>query len=186
MAIVTTAEVKTLLQISGTSQDTLIDTLIPLVQDYVLAYCNTNFPIKNRYVRSGNITFTSGTPAMINDAASSFVDAKFTDGMHVLISGSVDNDKIVEVETVTAGVLTLAAGETLITETFSDTDIFLQKIKFPTPLKNTVAKMIGFNLEKNTSKGKKSEKVGSYSVSFSTEYPENIMAELRTYRKVAF
>ena len=186
MAIVTTAEVKTLLQLSGTTYDRLIETLIPLVQDYVLAFCNTNFPIKNRYVRSGNITFTSGTPAKINDAASSFVDAKFTDGMHVLISGSVDNDKIVEVDTVTAGVLTLKTGETLVTETFSDTDIILQKVKFPTPLKNTVAKMIGFNLDKNSSKGKKSEKVGAYSVTFSTEYPDNIMAELRTFRKVAF
>lgn len=44
MDITTLAEVKTLLQITDTSKDALIEMLIPIVQDDLLTYLNNDFP----------------------------------------------------------------------------------------------------------------------------------------------
>lgn len=41
--IVTPNEVKNILQISGSSYDTVINTLIPIVEDYVVKYCNISY-----------------------------------------------------------------------------------------------------------------------------------------------
>lgn len=43
MAIINLETVKVLLQISGTSKDELIETLIPMVQDDVITYCRNTF-----------------------------------------------------------------------------------------------------------------------------------------------
>lgn len=43
MAIITLAEVKTLLSITDSSKDTLITALIPIVEDFVTKYCNDDF-----------------------------------------------------------------------------------------------------------------------------------------------
>ena len=90
--IITVDEVKTLLEITGTSKDKIIENLIPLVQDFVLTYCNNEFLISNRYYIAGSIAFVEGDPPTITDSESYFETAKFTDGMHLKISGSVDND----------------------------------------------------------------------------------------------
>ena len=39
MAVTTVSEVKTILQISGSSSDAVISTLIPIVSDYIKVYC---------------------------------------------------------------------------------------------------------------------------------------------------
>jgi len=43
MAVITQAEVKTLLQITDSTYDALITALIPIVEDYVKNYCNNEF-----------------------------------------------------------------------------------------------------------------------------------------------
>lgn len=43
MAIITLAEVKTLLSISDDTKDDQIELLIPIVEDFVVRYCNDDF-----------------------------------------------------------------------------------------------------------------------------------------------
>jgi hypothetical protein len=43
MAVITQDEVKTLLQITDSSKDDLIDALIPIIEDDIREYCNQNF-----------------------------------------------------------------------------------------------------------------------------------------------
>lgn len=43
MAIITLAEVKTLLSITDSTKDTLITALIPIVEDFVVRHCNDDF-----------------------------------------------------------------------------------------------------------------------------------------------
>ncbi len=43
--VITLAEVKTLLQITNTSKDSLIEMLIPIVKDDLLTYLNNNFTV---------------------------------------------------------------------------------------------------------------------------------------------
>ena len=54
MAIITQAEVKTLLQISGTDKDALIEMLIPMVEDDVITYCRNTFEV------DGVVTWPAG------------------------------------------------------------------------------------------------------------------------------
>jgi len=62
------------------------------------------------------MAFVTGTPATITDSGSGFVTAGFKDGMTMIIEGSTSNDKQVLIDTVVAGTITLAAGETLASE----------------------------------------------------------------------
>ncbi len=55
MAIVTLAEVKTLLSITDSSKDALITALIPIVEDFVVRHCNDDFTDED-----GVTTFPAG------------------------------------------------------------------------------------------------------------------------------
>lgn len=43
MAIITLSEVKTLLSITDSSKDSVITALIPIVEEFVIRYCNNDF-----------------------------------------------------------------------------------------------------------------------------------------------
>lgn len=43
MAVITLAEAKVFLQITGTTKDALITALIPEIEGHIIAYCNTDF-----------------------------------------------------------------------------------------------------------------------------------------------
>lgn len=59
----------------------------------------------------------TGTGATITDSTSRFVTAGFKAGDTMIIEGSTTNDKQVLIKTVAAGVITLAAGSTLVAGT---------------------------------------------------------------------
>jgi len=55
MAIIDVDTTKTLLQISGTAKDDLIETLIPIVEDDFITYCRNTFEV------DGVVTWPAGT-----------------------------------------------------------------------------------------------------------------------------
>jgi len=190
--IITTEEVKGILQISGSNEyDSLIGTLIPIVQDFVIKYTNNHFEVltDSVFTEATTLSFVSGPPAKILDSQNQFIENGFTSGVHVRVLGSKLNDGIYKVASLEAGVLTLSNDESLIDESAdSEISIRITMVQFPQGLKLPVAKMVGYHFDKKNFSGVQSERFGDYSVSFQTagSYPKSILDELDQYRQIKF
>lgn len=190
MAIITTAEVKTFLQISGSTYDTLIAALIPKIQDWVVNYCNNPFHVITKKMYATTIAFVDSDPDTITDSASGFVSAGFTDAIDVHVEGSIDNDGIYAVDTVAAGTLTLASGESLIAED-AGSGVVITRVRFPQGIKLPVARLIGFDMQKNNMISVKSQSLGDYSVNYAggsgvkdAGYPQGLLMDFAPYRQL--
>lgn len=189
--IITSDEVKSLLQISGTTYDSLITAMIPVVQDFVLKYTNNYFETltESVYRDTNTISFVSGSPAKINDSQNQFVYMGFVAGIHVRVQGSKFNDGIYKVDSVEAGSLILSSDDELISESVdSNVLVKITIVQFPKGIKLPVAKMIGFHLEKRNARGVQSESLGDHSISYQSggSYPKSLLDELNQYRQAKF
>ena len=61
-------------------------------------------------------SFANSNPDTILDSSSSFLTDGFVAGQKITVSGSTSNNKNLEIDTITAGVITLIAGNTLTVE----------------------------------------------------------------------
>lgn len=172
MPIITKEITKTLLLIpeATTTYDSLITTLIPIVQKLIVKYCRNSFLNPNFQYQANTIAFVAvdgETAAKITDSQSQFVEADFVAGDYK-IRWSKYNDKIVNVETVAAGTLTLASGETLVTEAAENSPM-LTKVEFPEEIQLPTAHLINHYMNKQ-GRGVKSESLpGGYSVTYKDE-----------------
>jgi|GEM_PF-2045241 len=186
--IITLAEIKQLLQL-GSDHDDVIAELIPIVQDFVIKYCNNFFELMPDKIYRTAITISfDSTLKTINDSDSRFVSAGFPSGLHCRVAGSKFNDGIYKIESVTAGTISLDDDETLIDESADgETVMSITVVKFPAGIKLPVSQMIGFNLDTKAMKGISSESLGDHSISYSSNgaYPDNILRGLNQYRKVS-
>jgi hypothetical protein len=184
--IVTRAEIKALLQITGTTQDTLIDALIPLVNNDIFEITNNRFLDTN--IRYSSNTFTlSNTGKTIVDGNSRFLDYDFAGVQHINIMGSKYNDNNYKVTSITASTITLDSGSEIINE--SGNNIYITRVNYPASLKMIVAHMIKFKLNKNIGNGLKSENIDGYSYTLddvSVGYPATINAMLTKYKKLGW
>lgn len=180
MAIITTAEVKSLLQIGGTTYDTLIATLIPLVQDRVVEYCQNAFLDHGIALESDGIAFVASTPATLTDSNAGFSDAGFESGHDVLVQGSTSNDGIYSLQTVAAGTLTLATGETLTTEAAGD-DVTVMRVRWPKGIKLDTAQLVNYYLHKEGKLVSSETLPGGYAAQFVSE--AHVMKFFDKYRK---
>lgn len=176
-------EIKTLLEISDITKDSLIDALIPLAQDDLLAYLNNHFktPVYNQSTR---IAFDA-TNKKITDAESNFVENDFTDGIHVIVEGSKRNDGIYYVSDAVAGYLKIGTGKQVVDET-AENMVCVTKIVFPDALKIAIARYIGGLLESANRQGVSSESIGNYSVSYSQgnkDFREQVLGSLKQYKR---
>jgi len=142
MPIITAAEVKSIgLQTTATTWDTLIAALITIAQAKILNYCGIRYFLNQDVkIYGSGIALVSGTPATITDSGSGFVDADFVAGDYK-IYGTSHNNKIVTVQTVAAGTLTLATGETLTSEIAGD-EITIIKVDWVDAMKYDVIMFI--------------------------------------------
>ena len=153
VAIITRTKVKTLLQISGTSKDAVIDALIPVVQNLVVEELSNRFHMIDAagdpaiYITASTIAFVDSDPDTITDSDSGFVDAAFSDGIDVDVSGSDYNDGIYGVNSVAAGTLTLEAAEELTAED-AGAGVTITRVQFPKGIWSTVADMILWKMDK--------------------------------------
>ena len=149
MPIITTAKVKTLLQITGSAKDTLIDTLIPIVQNWVVDYLHNDFLVTDIQIAASTIAFVDSDPDTITDSDSGFITAEFpTANIDIHVDGSVRNFGIYQADTVSAGTMTLASGEELIAEAAGESAIVITLVKFPTGIQSVVADMISWKMDK--------------------------------------
>lgn len=182
-------EVKNLLQISDTSKDSFINSMIPIVQDFVLKYTNNYFEILTDevYRDSNTISFVSGTPAKINDSQNKFISLGFVPGIHIRVQGSKFNDGVYKVDIVEAGTLTLSVDEQLINESAdSEVVVLITIVQFPKGIKLPIAKLIGFHLDPKNAKGVQSESLGDHSINFQSGgmYPQSLLNDLRPYMRM--
>jgi hypothetical protein len=192
MSLITATEAKTLLQIFGTTYDTLIAALIPVVRREIIDITNNRF--LNPYVclSSGSISFaaaTTGPPAVgptITDSQGSFLLYHFNSGMDICVSGSIKNDGYYETTTIAAGTITLATTETLTDEASGLSAPLIQQMVFPTDLKMIAARMIAFQMDKWQLSGESSRSISDLSISYAGGgyYPAALSKELYRWRKL--
>lgn len=201
MAIITTAKVKTLLQISSSDYDDLIDELIPVVQNFVVEYTNNRFTVcdskqtyyrnysylltekEGVYISASTIAFNSNTGAdTITDSDEQFLEENFPESdFDIDVVASKRNDGIYGVSTATAGTMTLESGEELLTEEAGNY-VTIYLVRFPKGLWSTVADMISWKMDKN--RLLKSWSLGDYSISYGEGgYPKRLLDELKPYMK---
>ena len=182
MAILTLAEVRSLLQVpvGDTSRDTLIGTLIPLVQAGIVDHCRNAFLAPGWKVEGDTISFTPGTPAYIDDSDSGFVDAGFPSGCDINVHGSGCNDGIYGVTTVAAGRLTLNAGEQVATELANEV-ITITRVVWPKNLKVDAAQLINYYLTKQGKLVNSESLPGGYSVDYKKD--AEVWSAMNKYRK---
>jgi len=186
MPLITHDEAIEILQLSSnTDYDQLIKSMIPIVRDFIVDYTHNRF-LSDHYIYAGTIAFVNAAPATITDSDSNFVESYLTYADDIHVGNSLYNDGYYAVASVAAGTITLANGETLNTEAAAEASPIIHEVKWPKGLKRIAARMIGYELQKNTDKGIASESIGGYSVSYSSTaaYPESIMSGLNIYRQM--
>jgi hypothetical protein len=195
--IASRTEIKSILKITASTDDNLIDQLIPLIEDDIREYCNNNFADKNVYLISGEISFTHNSTSAdtinldISANEDGFVEAQFKAGQTVQVEGSYNNNKFFEIEAVTSTAMTLYTGEDrpyfpeLVTE---DEDVLIRitKIDYPDALKLNVAQMCKYKLS-TYDYSVKSEQVSRYRVEYNQDldngYPTSLMTGLKRWRR---
>jgi len=153
MAIITRTKVKELLQITDSSKDTVIDALIPVIQNHVVEDLSNRFHLKDTdgtdaiWISAETIAFVNSGPDTITDSGSGFVDALFSDGIDIDIIGSKYNNGIFGVNTVAAGTMTLETAEELVAEAAGEA-ITISRVQFPKGMWSTIADMILWKVDK--------------------------------------
>jgi hypothetical protein len=186
--IITRAEVKTLLGITDTSKDALIDALLPLVQDDLINYCNQHFDKAAldsdglEYPGGITVSFTASTKTVTDTAGG----LPFSAGQNVYIEGSRFNDGHYTIVTAADGSFTVS--ESLTDET-AGASITIRLVVFPLALKMIMADMLNFKLQLRDI-GVTGENIsGAISTSFSDDggtYPPGIFNALNKYKVVGF
>jgi len=191
--IATLEEIKAILNITGSTYDDLINSLIPVTQNNLVDLLNNYFIDKRLYV-SGTFTFTNTTNVISN--GSNFTD-EFSAGDDIYICESINNDSVLTINTLTDTEITINSIYTLVDELESkqpDT-VYIFKVNFPAGLKIPFSMMIQYGMKQmvSSSSGLKSEKIGNYSYTNGDSgggssgailsYPASIIGKLRPYMR---
>lgn len=186
--IISLDETKSLLQISDTSKDALIENLIPIVQDFVIKFTENSFEILTDtvYRLSNKLSFEAGNPPKILDSENQFVAMGFTSGLEIKVKGSKFNDNYYKIDSLTDGVLNLSSFDTLTTEPAHNLfTVLITVVQFPKGIKLPVSKLIDFHLDKQKTSNVSSESLGDHSVSYQSSggsYPKHLLDDLAQYR----
>ena len=187
--IATVTEIKTLLQISGSTYDTLIGSMVVPTQDWLVNHLKNAFLDSHIWYTASTIAFTAST---ITDSESKFVESDFVAGDY-LIEGSKyqqseNRGRIVGVSTVAAGTLTLNStyytAYPLIAET-AENSVTLTRVCFPNGLKLPFARLIQFDMS-TRDKSLTSRSLADYSESYAGEgdYPPGLLRKLAPWKRV--
>lgn len=189
MPLITSVEVKDLLQISVRTYDELIDTLLPIVRDFVVYDLLQNtFKKRDVYIHSNTISFVPADKK-IQDSASQFLLNKFTSGIDIIVEGSLSNDGLYEVKLAEAGALTLDfknhVGGVLITEAAFES-VRITRIQYPPGLKIPVSQLFQHLISKDQLKGVQSESLGDYAVTYLDDLPKTLTSKFQKYKRLSW
>lgn len=216
MPLLTKTEAKTLLQISDSTKDAIIDMLIPVIQSFILNHTQNTFDNRDRlfadthaivdpvilqfhdrlfryhwviaYGTQFSFTPNDGvTLAKIADSTNAFLANGFKAGMDIRVIDSMNNDGYYTIDSISAGEVSLISGQDVSTEVAQRT-IFITKVVWPPALKIVASQMIRFHLDPKQGDGMASERIGDYSYSKlgSAGYPDSIMQGLKPFTRIKF
>ena len=202
--IATKTEIKALLAITSTTNDALIDRLIPIIEDDIREYCNNGFRNDLINFESAEFSFTRNSTSVdtitYEGTGRGFLDLQFKDGQTVQVQGSYNNDGFHEVESVSSATLTMYSTtsrpyfQEMVTEDETDdmqVGMQITQVLYPKALKNAMAQMVNYKLT-NHDYMVKSETVARYSVTYADSgsnyggYPQNLMTGLNKWKQVRF
>lgn len=186
--IATQTEIKTLLQITAVTWDSLINTLIPIVTADLHEITSNDFA-SEVYAESDGLTFAASGGTITTDASADFDYLHLASGDDILVSGSLRNDGFYPVTSKSSTVITITSPFSVVNETPPSNDprlITITKVNFPKGLKFPFSRMVGFHIQKNEeiTRGVASESIGRHSVSYNLGgkgYPAFIIDALRPY-----
>jgi len=175
--IITLSQTKSLLNLTGTSKDTLITALIPEAEAKYLQI--RNYPFHKFY---GDTTAASKTISNIALYPSSITgsisvsSSRYIDRMDYIYTSAIDN-YVTDVDTIS---------NTIAIDTAASTTGSIVFTVYPQGAKMTAAKLIQYLMQSNSMNGLQSESVGSYSWSKATTgnpygVPDDIFKSIKRY-----
>lgn len=183
--IETRANIKTIINVSGTDYDSKIDLLLPILESAIHSHCKNHF-IDNCFEISNygtDISFDT-TTNRISDSSDGFGD--FQDNMTIKVFGSKFNDGVYTIQTANASYLDLLGSYgTLNFDESAANGITVYKVTYPKDMKLIFAQMIKFDLEQHY--GLKREKIDDYEIELASPdfpYPLAIEKKLQRYKQV--
>jgi len=195
----TTAEVKSVLRITGSTYDTDIAFFLPYVEDDIVAYLGHAFQDGYVYRESGNaLAFTRGdsdTHDTITDEDEDFLTYGFAAGQDIVIEGGFSNVGLFNIQTAAAGTLTLSEYGELIAQDQNDTSddhtigtVRISRVNWPKSIKLVAAKMVWYLIDKAKEDDVQSESLDDYSVTYAglNAYPTRILKMLDKWRRPTF
>lgn len=191
MPILSVSDTKTLLQISGSTYDTLITMLLPIVEEAIIKYTNNHFidsydgilGITPTVYTYGNTFSFLNSDNSVNNTDKDFTSMEFQVDDNVRVYDSLHNNKVFKIATIAATKITFDTDISIVDED-NDNTIIIGRVKYPEPIKLVAADMVGYKLQK---RGKyfKSEKIDDYSYTRDDKlingYPQSIMSQLDDY-----
>jgi len=199
MALMTTAEVKSVLGITASTYDTQIAFFLPIVEDDLIAYLNNCFSDGYVYRESGSaLSFVRGdsdTADHITDTEAKFTEKGFLSNMDIIVQGGGANVGLHSVSSASTDRLLLSETGILIDQAQGDTkddnyigNILISRVKWPIALKLPAAKMIWSLIDNGKVSDVKSEKLDDYSITYigGNAYPSVITEMLQKWKKPGF
>lgn len=173
----TLAEVKALLGITTSDNDSRITALIPVIEDWVKGYCQNTFVNPERMIKSDSVAFANATKT-ITLTADEMAILMLSAGTVVHIDGPANTGVFT--------VVTVAAASFTVAEDVSDESYvagaFIGPVKFPKRVEYTIANLINYEIITPTSL--KQQRLGDGSETYYDGYPTTMLSGLQ--RRVKF
>ena len=199
MALMTVAEVKSILRITDSTYDSDIAFFLPLVEKDIIEYCNNGFQDGYIYRESATaLKFVRGdsdTYDYITDTEAEFIEKGFRDGIDFVVEGGYSNVGLYSVDSASTGKLTLDEFGVLENQDLDDTAddhligrVRISRVKWPDAIKLPAAKMVWWLIKDAQTDDVQSESLDDYSVTFagSNEYPKRVVRMLDKFRRPQF
>lgn len=188
--LVATSSVKLYTGINTTTNDILIEELVPIVLDDIVAYTKNYFIKSTMYFYDDQISFLSSGAIFCTDTEIDLTDWVRI-GTVIHVAHSLYNDGFFSCSTNSDGINSsyINLNEYVNAETTSTGKfILLQRVEYPKDLKFIAANMINYILTTQDQKNIASERLGDHSVNYTmvgnNSYPSNIVNGLNKYRKM--
>ena len=199
MALMTTAEVKSILGITDSTYDTQIAFFIPYVERDLIDYLNNQFMDGYVYRESGSdfafVRGDSDTTDYISDTSAEFLVKGFLSGMDITVNNSGANDGLFHIDSASTGKLKLTEYGILIDQDQDDTSddnyigtVLISRIKWPDAIKLPATKMVWSLIDDAKVNDAISERLDDYSITYagSNAYPTKIINMLAKWRRPVF
>jgi len=176
--ILTLSELKIILQIDDNTQDDLFELQLQILEDAIVDYTNNLFEDDNT-IETITASFDATLKTITAKNSFDFVKNYYMVGDQIRVIGSRKNDAVYSIKSVVNNIIEV--NEDLIDED-NDLNITIFALKYPKALKQIVADMVNYNVNRN--KLVDSESISRHSITYRKiegQYPVEIIAGLNKY-----